>query len=124
MLGGYAGSLYYLSRTEFASLTVRLIFMATSLNLTEDILPLTDFKRNTGQLAEQMKSTGRPLILTINGRAELVVQDAAAYQALVEAAETLATLESVRRGAAQIERGEGVAVDEAFQSIRKRRKSK
>jgi prevent-host-death family protein len=98
--------------------------MATSLNLTEDILPLTDFKRNTGQLAEQMKSTGRPLILTINGRAELVVQDAAAYQALLEAAETLATLESVRRGAARIERGEGVALEEAFQSIRKRRKSK
>ena len=48
------------------------------LDLANDIRSLSEFKRNTVHLLERLRKTGHPLVLTINGKAELVVQDAAA----------------------------------------------
>jgi hypothetical protein len=50
----------------------------------QDILSLTEFHRHTREHIARLRATGRPEVLTINGRAELVVQDAAAYQRLLE----------------------------------------
>ena len=46
------------------------------INLKEEINSLSNFKRHTSEFIEQLKETGKPIILTINGKAELVVQDA------------------------------------------------
>ena len=54
------------------------------LDIGRDIHPLSDFKRKTGELIEQLKDTGRPVVLTLNGRPEVVVQNAAAYQTLLD----------------------------------------
>jgi hypothetical protein len=53
----------------------------------QDIASLTDFHRNSKVHWMRLKRSGRPAVLTINGKAELVVQDAAAYQRLLEAVE-------------------------------------
>ena len=53
----------------------------------QDIRSLTDFHRNTKQHLRRLKRTGRPVVLTVNGRAMLVVQDAAAYERLLHTAE-------------------------------------
>ena len=45
--------------------------------LARDIDSLSNFKRQTARFVERMKETGHPVVLTINGKAELVVQDAA-----------------------------------------------
>jgi hypothetical protein len=50
----------------------------------QDILSLTEFHRHTREHIARLRATGRPEVLTINGRAELVVQDASAYQDLLE----------------------------------------
>jgi prevent-host-death family protein len=47
-----------------------------------NIHPLTDFKRHAKAFVEQIKTTKTPLVLTVNGRAEVVVQDAATFQAM------------------------------------------
>lgn len=47
----------------------------------QDICSLTDFQRNAKKYARQMSKTGRPLVLTVNGKPGLVVQDAHAYGA-------------------------------------------
>jgi hypothetical protein len=39
-----------------------------------------------------MRNTGHPIVLTINGKAELVVQDAASYQELLNKLEELKAL--------------------------------
>jgi hypothetical protein len=57
-------------------------------------------------------------VLTVNGRAELVVQDAEAYQILVERLDRAETLAAIRRGADQFERGEGIPLDEAERQLR------
>lgn len=48
----------------------------------EDIHSLTDFARNTKAYAKKLKKTGRPAVLTVNGRVEFVVQDAKSYHLL------------------------------------------
>jgi PHD/YefM family antitoxin component YafN of YafNO toxin-antitoxin module len=53
-------------------------------NLGEDIHPLTDFKRRTSDFMNQMKQTRRPVVLIVNGKAELVVQDAAGSQEILD----------------------------------------
>jgi prevent-host-death family protein len=65
--------------------------------LTRDIDSLSNFKRDTAKFVEQMKETGRPVVLTINGKAELVVQDAESYQRLLNLAERIESLEGLRQ---------------------------
>jgi len=55
----------------------------------DDIGSLTDFQRNTQAHLKRLKRTGRPELLTINGKAEVVVQNASAYQRLIESLEKL-----------------------------------
>jgi len=62
------------------------------INLSQDIQSLSTFKRNTNELINQMKETGNPLILTVNGKAELVVQDAASYQKILAYIKQLETI--------------------------------
>jgi hypothetical protein len=50
----------------------------------QDIASLTDFHRNSPTHCKRLKQSGRPEVLTVNGKAVLVVQDAAAYQRLLE----------------------------------------
>ena len=46
------------------------------LDITKGIESLTNFKRNTREYLERIKESGHPLVLTVNGKAEVVVQDA------------------------------------------------
>ncbi len=56
---------------------------------SEDITSLTDFAKNTKAHIKRLKRTGRPELLTVNGKAEVVVQSATAYQLLIESLERL-----------------------------------
>ncbi len=89
------------------------------MNLSQDIHPLTDFKRKTSEFLRQLKETGNPVVLTINGKAELVVQDAASYQRLFDLAERLETIQAVKEGLASVDRGEGRPLDEVFDALEK-----
>jgi prevent-host-death family protein len=75
------------------------------IDLTKDIHSMTTFKRNSSGLMKSMRKTGRPLVLTVKGKAEAVVLDAAAYQ---EVADHLDSLAGIRRGLAQAKKGRAV----------------
>jgi len=64
----------------------------------EDIGSLTDFNRNTKAHLKRRKRTGRPELLTVNGKAEVVVQNASAYQRLLQ------LLEKLQRGSRRKDR--------------------
>jgi prevent-host-death family protein len=89
------------------------------MDLHRDIHPLTDFKRNTAEFITQLRETGEPVILTVNGTAEIVVQDARSYQRLHDLAERLETIQAVREGLASANRGEGRPMDEVFDALEK-----
>ena len=89
------------------------------LDIRRDIHSLTDFKKNTSQFINQLKETGEPVVLTINGRAELVVQDAASYQKLVELAEQAEEMEITRRAVAEMKAGFGRPAAEMLADMQK-----
>jgi prevent-host-death family protein len=90
------------------------------LNLRKDIHSLTDFKRRTIGFVKQLKKGHRPLVLTVNGRAEVVVQDAESYQRLLEMAESFEAISAVQEGIAQAERGEGISLEQFDKRMRKK----
>ena len=89
------------------------------MNLSRDIHSLTEFKLKTPDFVQQLKDTGEPIVLTINGKAELVVQNAASYQKLLDLTERAAVIEGIRQGLADMKAGRGRDADEVFADIRR-----
>ena len=90
------------------------------MNIERDIQSLSNFKRNTSEVIKQLKETGEPVVLTINGKAELVVQDAAAYQELLELRDRMEAIAGIRRGLASMERDKGRPAEDVFADLRKK----
>ena len=82
------------------------------------IHPLTDFLRNHKAHVARLKETGTPEVLTVNGRAELVVQDVESYQVLLDRLHHMETLTAVREGIARAERGELKPAEHVFAEMR------
>ena len=50
----------------------------------QNIHSLTEFKRNANSYIETIRNTKAPIVLTVNGEAAVVVQDAIEYQAMID----------------------------------------
>jgi prevent-host-death family protein len=51
-----------------------------SLSITEDIKSISDLKKRTHEIFEQAHHTGRPVIVTVNGKPDVVLLDAAVFE--------------------------------------------
>ncbi|MGB7210459.1 MAG: type II toxin-antitoxin system Phd/YefM family antitoxin [Pyrinomonadaceae bacterium] len=87
------------------------------IKLKDEIDSLSNFKRNTSEFVDQLKRSGRPVVLTINGKAELIVQDAESYQKLWEISERLETIEALKPAIAEMKLGLGESPDAIFAEI-------
>lgn len=65
---------------------------------TQNIHSLTGFQRNTSAYIKRLQKTGLPEVLTVKGHAELVVQNADAYQALLNKLELYESAMAIQRG--------------------------
>lgn len=83
-----------------------------------DIHSLSDFQRNTKEFVKQIKESKNPLALTINGKAEIIVQDAEAYQKVLERLEYAESVAAIRKGIEEFHRGEGRPAREALKELR------
>jgi hypothetical protein len=90
------------------------------LDISNDIKPLSLFKRDSVALIGQLKRTGRPVVLTINGKAEVVVQDAKSYQQMLELVDMAEAVVGIRKGLESMSRGEGIPAKKAFEKLRKK----
>jgi PHD/YefM family antitoxin component YafN of YafNO toxin-antitoxin module len=72
----------------------------------KNIHSLSDFNRHTKAHLENLKKTGQPMVLTVNGRAEVVVQDAEAYQRLLDQIEYWDTVRVLKERIAARDAGE------------------
>lgn len=88
------------------------------LDLTSDIDSLSRFKRDTPEFIRRLKAQGRPVVLTVNGKAELVVQDAASYQRLLEIAERAERIEALRASVEDMREGRVSAADAMLDEMR------
>jgi PHD/YefM family antitoxin component YafN of YafNO toxin-antitoxin module len=89
------------------------------LDLNSDIDSLSNFKRNTPEFLRQLKQSGHPVVLTINGKAELVVQDTASYQKLVELADRAERMEALRASIEDMRKGKVSPADDMLAEMQK-----
>jgi prevent-host-death family protein len=94
------------------------------IDLSEDIRSLSDFKRRTSEFMAQMKKNGHPVVLTVNGRASMVVQDTKSYQRLLELAQRAEMMDSLRQSREDIEAGRTEPAVEALERLARKHKLK
>lgn len=85
-----------------------------------EVRSVTEFQRNLKDYVGRLKEKKTPMVLTVNGRAEVVVQDAASYQTLLDRLERAETIAAIRQGMEQFKRGEGIPLKQAERRLRKR----
>jgi prevent-host-death family protein len=90
------------------------------IDIANDIESLSEFKRKTTKFVARLKKTGAPVMLTVNGRAQIVIQDAAGYQALVERAEKVEMLEFLTASRADIDAGRTYPAIAALKKLAKK----
>jgi len=84
------------------------------MKLARDIMSLSTFKRDSNKVMRQMKKTKEPVVLTVNGKAAIVVQDAESYQRLLEMKERAEAVEVLRKRLATFDRKKARTADEFF----------
>ena len=77
------------------------------LDITKDIQSLTTFRRRSGDFMKQLQKSKRPVVLTVKGKAAAVVQDAEAYQRLLDIAAGAEAGEGIRQGLENVNVKEG-----------------
>ncbi len=87
------------------------------MDITKDIRPLTEFKRDTVRFMSRLKETGRPSVLTVNGRPALVVMDAEAWQDVSDRFEYARAAAGIRQGLDQAHDGQGIEASAFFERL-------
>ena len=90
------------------------------IDITKDIQPLTTFRNNSVKFMKRLKKTRRPIILTVNGKPEAVVQSAAEYQRLLDLAAAADVNEGIRQGLEDVRKGRTRPADEVFEEMRRK----
>lgn len=90
------------------------------LDITKDIQSLTTFRRRSGDFMKQLKKSKRPVVLTVKGKAAAIVQDAEAYQRLLDIAARADSEEGIRQGLDDVAHGRTRAAKEVFDDIRRK----
>src|ERR1043166_6402922 len=85
-----------------------------------DIHSLTEFQRHAKALIEKLKTSKSPLVLPVNGRPAVVIQESERSQALVERLRAMEDLAAIREGLAQAEAGDVRPAREALAELRAR----
>ena len=84
------------------------------LDITKDIQSLTTFRRRSGDFMKQLQKSKRPVVLTVKGKAAAVVQDAGAYQRLLDIAAGTEAGEGIRQGLENVKEGKVRSAREFF----------
>jgi prevent-host-death family protein len=90
------------------------------LDITKDIQSLTTFRRRSGDFMKQLKKSKRPVVLTVKGKAAAIVQDAEAYQRLLDVAASADAAEGIRQGLDDVAHGRTRPAREVFDDIRRK----
>lgn len=87
-----------------------------------DIHPLTDFLRNYREHLKRMKKGGRPHVLTVNGKAELVIQDAASFERLMDHLDEVEAIAGIRHGLQDVDAGRTRGTKKVLDGMRRKLK--
>jgi len=75
------------------------------MNLSPHLTPLTEVRRHTAEIFEQVRATKQPMMITEHGREAGVIMDPEGFHLLIN---RLALLEEIAMGETEIAQGLGV----------------
>ena len=78
----------------------------------EDIHSLTSFQRDAKSHIKRLRKTKRAEILTVNGKAAVIIQDPKSYQKLLDMVERAEAIEGIRQGLESMRAGRGMPLRE------------
>ncbi len=87
---------------------------------TSSIDSLTNFQKNAKSFTTRLEESKEPLVLTVNGKAKLVVQDAEAYQAMLDELEQSRFVEAVRQGLKESHQGLSRPAEDVYSEMKER----
>jgi prevent-host-death family protein len=90
------------------------------IDITNDIQSLTTFRRRSGDFMKQLRKSKRPVVLTVKGKAAAVVQDAEAYQRLLDIAARADAEEGIRQGLDDVAHGRTRPARAVFDQLRRK----
>jgi prevent-host-death family protein len=85
---------------------------------TPEILPLTAFRENPDELLHQLRTTHRPITLTVDGRPAAILQDPEEYQRLLDIAALADDDEDLRQSLDDVAQGRTRPAREVFAELR------
>ncbi len=88
------------------------------MDIIGDRQPMAIFRDNTDAFIDHVRLTRRPLTLTVDGRPAAVLQDADAYQNLLDLAAEASGPEGIRQGLEDLEAGRTRPASEVFDAFR------
>jgi PHD/YefM family antitoxin component YafN of YafNO toxin-antitoxin module len=83
-----------------------------------EVRSVTEFQRNVRSYVGRLKEMKSPIVLTVNGRAELVVQDAVSYQELLDRLDAAEAIAAIRRGIKDADEGRMIPLKTAAVQLR------
>jgi prevent-host-death family protein len=81
------------------------------MNFVQNIQPVSYLKTNTSDVVKQVQATRQPVMITVNGKVQAVIQDPLSYQKMQD---QLTMLRILAHGQKQIEKGEVTDHDDLF----------
>lgn len=88
------------------------------MDITKDIQPMTTFRNHSAEFLDHIRETKRPIILTVNGRAAAVLQDAESYQRLLDIAAEADAMEGIRQGLEDMDTARTRPAEDVFSELR------
>jgi PHD/YefM family antitoxin component YafN of YafNO toxin-antitoxin module len=85
-----------------------------------EVYSLSDFQRNAKRHISRMKKKRHPLVLTFNGKAEVVALDVALFQQILEALDRAEAIEGIRRGLEDVKQGRTMPLEEFARKMEER----
>jgi len=81
---------------------------------------MTTFRNNSAEILQHIKNSQRPVILTVNGKAAAVLQDAESYQRLLDLVASASAAEGIRQGRDDMVNGRTEPATAVFNELRKK----
>ncbi len=91
---------------------------------TADIIPFSEYRKNMRANIDRMNQTGRPTVITTNGKPDVVIISPKEYDRLIATVELYESAKTIRESIREFEKGKGIPLDDAMAELRKRIEAK
>ena len=88
------------------------------IDINKDTQSITAFRRRSGDFIKRLQESKRPVALTVKGQVAAILQDAEAYQRLLDIAASADATEGIRQGLDEASNGKGRPVREFLAEFR------